>query len=74
MNIKRARFLKPRLRKRFRLGTLHRALVVRTKFNFCRFPGAFIRFDENAVVLVNRRVVPVSNRVYGPVIKELCMK
>jgi large subunit ribosomal protein L14 len=74
VNIKRARFLKPRLRKRFRLGTLHRALVVRTKFNFCRFPGAFIRFDENAVVLVNRRVVPVSNRVYGPVIKELCMK
>jgi large subunit ribosomal protein L14 len=74
LNVKKARFLKPRLRKRFGLGTLHRALVVRTKFSYCRLPGNYIRFDENAVVLVNKRVVPVSNRVYGPIIKELCMK
>ncbi len=52
LNVKKARFLKPRLRKRFGLGTLHRALVVRTKFNYCRFPGNFIKFDENAVMLV----------------------
>jgi large subunit ribosomal protein L14 len=74
LNAKKVRLLKPRLRKRFGLGTLHRALVVRVKFNYCRFPGGYIRFDENAAVLVNKKVVPVSNRVYGPILKELCMK
>lgn len=33
-----------------------------------------MRFDENAAVLVNKKTVPVSNRVYGPILKELCMK
>jgi len=74
LNAKKFSLLKPRIRKRFNFGTLHRALVVRTKVNYCRFPGAFIRFDENAVVLVTRKVIPVSNRVYGPILKELCMK
>jgi len=74
INVKKVKFLKPRLRKRYALGTMHRALVVRTRVNFSRFPGAFVRFDENAVVLVNKKTVPVSNRVYGPMLKELCMK
>lgn len=73
-NIKRLRFLKARLRRRFFLGTLHRALVIRIKKHFCRIPGIFLRFDENAVVLVNRKVVPVSNRIYGPLLKEFCIK
>lgn len=65
--------LKPRLKKRFGLGTLHRALVVRSRVNYLRTTGIFLKFDENAVVLVNKRTVPVSNRVYGPMLKELCM-
>jgi len=52
---------------------MHRALLIRSKVNFPRFPGIFVKFFENCVVLVNRRVVPISNRVYGPVLKEFCM-
>ena len=74
INVKRFKFFKVRWQKRFALGTLHRALIIRSKVNFCRTSGIFIRFNENAVVLVNKKVVPVSNRVYGPVLKELCMK
>lgn len=61
-------------RKRYLKGTLHRALIIRSKVNYCRTPGVFIRFNENSVVIVNRRVVPLSNRVYGPVLRELCTR
>lgn len=74
INAHKVKFLKPRLRKRYNLGTIHRALLVRVARNFARFSGTFVKFDENAVVLVNKKTVPVSNRVDGPVIKELCMK
>lgn len=39
-------------RKKFFKGTLHRGLIVRTKVNYTRSAGIFIRFNENAVVLV----------------------
>lgn len=39
-------------RKKFFKGTLHRGLIVRTKVNFLRLPGLFLRFNENSVVLV----------------------
>jgi len=39
-------------RKKFFKGTLHRALIVRTKINYCRVVGLFIRFNENSVVIV----------------------
>jgi len=74
INVKKLTSLKAKKRRKYRKGSLTRALVVRTKVNFCRAPGVFIKFDENTVVLVNKKVVPVSNRVYGPVLKELCMK
>lgn len=61
-------------RKRFFKGTLHRALVLRTKINYKRANGIYIKFDENSVALVNRKVVPISNRIYGPVLMELCRK
>ena len=32
-----------------------------------------MRFNENSVVLVNKNVVPLCNRVFGPIFKELCM-
>ena len=60
-------------RKRFFLGTLHRGIVVRTKSPFQRLPGVFIRFNENSVILVNKKKIPVSNRVYGPILRESCM-
>lgn len=36
--------------------------------------GLFLRFNENAVVLTNKKNIPISNRAYGPVLRELCMK
>jgi ribosomal protein L14 len=71
---KRAQFLKLRLQRKFSVGTLHRALLIRSKFNFMRFPGLFVKFFENACVIVNKRIVPISNRIYGPVLKEFCMR
>lgn len=55
-------------------GTLHRGLIVRTKINFKRLNGIFIRFNENSLILVNKRTVPISNRINGPILKELCIK
>lgn len=74
LNLLRYSRLKERQKKKFNVGTLHRGLVIRTKVYYCRFPGIFVRFDENSVVLVNKKVVPVSNRVYGPVLMELCIR
>lgn len=70
----RARFLKPRVRKRFGLGSIHRALVVRSRVNYCRYPGAFLKFGENAGVIVNKKIVPLSSRTFGPILKEICMR
>ena len=72
-NAKRASFLKLRLQRKFSVGSLHRALLLRSKKNFSRFPGLFVKFFENACVIVNKRTVPISNRIYGPVLKEFCM-
>lgn len=74
LNVKRLRLFKPRWRKRFGLGTLHRALLIRSRSNYMRLPGIFVKFSENACVIVNKKIVPVSNRVYGPILKEFCMR
>lgn len=71
-DIKKARLLKLRLQKKFSPGAIHRALLLRSRFNFLRLPGLYIRFLDNSCVLVNRKVVPISNRIYGPVLKEFC--
>ena len=70
---RRARLLKWKLQRRFAVGKLQKALLIRSKVNFRRFPGLFIRFFDNSCVIVNRRIVPLSNRIYGPVLKEFCM-
>jgi len=74
VNSKKFIFLKARLQKKYVKGSIHRALIIRSKVNFLRSPGIYINFDENCVVLVTKTVVPVSNRVYGPVLKEMCMR
>ena len=63
-----------RKRRRFFEGGLSRALLVRSKTNFCRMPGFFIKFNENSVVLVNKKIIPFAKRAYGPILKELCIK
>lgn len=73
INVKKFRYQKWKKKKRFIVGTVHRALLVRGRKNFRRVEGIFLKFDENSVVFVNRNIVPVTNRVFGPILRELCM-
>ena len=52
-------------------GDVSRAVIVRTKKETRRRDGSFIRFDENAAVLVNEQNEPRGTRVFGPVAREL---
>jgi large subunit ribosomal protein L14 len=72
INPKKFQNMKSFKKKRFLKGTLHRALIVRTKFKFKRSNQIYIKFNENCVVLVNKKKVPISNRIYGPMLIELC--
>jgi large subunit ribosomal protein L14 len=74
LNPKKFKDVKLFKKKKFLKGTLHRGLIIRTCVNFKRMSSIFIKFDENSVILVNKRVVPISNRVYGPVLREICMR
>merc|ERR1712003_26120 len=48
-----------------------RAIVVRTKKTISRQDGMYIRFDDNAAVLVNMENNPIGTRVFGPVAREI---
>ena len=52
-------------------GEVSRAVVVRTKKEFRRSDGSYIRFDENAAVLLNAQDEPRGTRIFGPVAREL---
>ena len=52
-------------------GEVSRAVVVRTKKEIRRDDGSYIRFDENAAVLLNEQGEPRGTRIFGPVAREL---
>lgn len=52
-------------------GTVSRAIVVRTKKENRRADGSYIRFDDNAVVLLNAANEMRGTRIFGPVAREL---
>ena len=52
-------------------GTVARAVVVRTHKEVGRKDGTYIRFSDNAVVLVNKDGEPRGTRIFGPVAREL---
>ncbi len=52
-------------------GEVSRAVVVRTKKEIRRKDGSYIRFDENAAVLLNNQGEPRGTRIFGPVAREL---
>jgi len=52
-------------------GEVHKAVVVRTRSGVRRPDGSLIRFDSNAVVLLNNADQPIGTRVFGPVTREL---
>jgi large subunit ribosomal protein L14 len=55
-------------------GTVHRAVVVRTKKDIRRPDGSVIRFDHNAAVIITKDLEPVGTRIFGPVVRELRAK
>jgi len=52
-------------------GTVSKAVVVRTKKEIRRTNGSYIRFDDNAVVLLNGQGEMRGTRIFGPVAREL---
>lgn len=52
-------------------GEVSKAVVVRTKKEYRRRDGTYIRFDENAAVLLNDQGEPKGTRIFGPVAREL---
>ncbi len=52
-------------------GDVVRAVVVRTAYPYRRPDGSYIRFDENAAVILSDRNNPKGTRIFGPVAREL---
>jgi len=52
-------------------GSVMKALVVRTKRAIRRADGSYIRFDDNAAVLLNNNLEPIGTRIFGPVAREI---
>ena len=52
-------------------GTVSKAVVVRTRKEFRRPDGSYIRFDDNSCVLLNAQDEPRATRIFGPVAREL---
>lgn len=55
-------------------GAVAKAVVVRTKRSTRRPDGTYIRFDQNAVVILNNQLEPIGTRIFGPVARELRWK
>ena len=58
-------------RSKVKKGEVLFAVIVRTKKGVRRPDGSVIRFDENAVVLLNAQLQPIGTRIFGPVTREL---
>jgi large subunit ribosomal protein L14 len=52
-------------------GEVVKAVVVRTSKEYRRSDGSYIRFDENAAVLINKDSEPIGTRIFGPIAREL---
>ena len=58
-------------RGRVKKGEVYNAVIVRTATGVRRADGSLIRFDENAVVLLNPQMQPIGTRIFGPITREL---
>ena len=52
-------------------GSVRKAVVVRVKKESKRKDGSYIRFDDNAIVIIDNQNEPAGTRVFGPVAREL---
>jgi large subunit ribosomal protein L14 len=55
-------------------GDTAKAVVVRTKREWSRPDGSYIKFDGNSAVLINAQLEPIGTRIFGPVARELRAK
>ena len=55
-------------------GSVHKAVVVRTKYPTSRQDGSSVKFDNNAVVIIDGKGEPIGTRIFGPVTRELRFK
>ncbi len=55
-------------------GTVHKAVIVRTKKAIYRNDGSNLKFDNNAVVITDEKGEPIGTRIFGPVTRELRSK
>lgn len=58
-------------RAKVKKGDVVKCVVVRTAKEIGRSDGSYIRFDQNAAVLVNAAMEPIGTRIFGPVAREL---
>ena len=56
---------------RVKKGEVKKAVVVRTRKEVGRPDGSYIRFDDNAAVLIDNQREPIGTRIFGPVAREL---
>lgn len=52
-------------------GQVVKAVIVRTKYGISRGNGSYIKFDDNAAVIIKDDKTPVGTRIFGPVAREL---
>ena len=52
-------------------GQVVKAVIVRTKYGISRENGSYIKFDDNAAVIIKEDKTPVGTRIFGPVAREL---
>ena len=55
-------------------GSIHRAVIVRVKKEQRRTDGSYVRFDNNAAVIIDKENEPMGTRVFGPIARELRTK
>jgi len=55
-------------------GSVHKAVIVRTKQGIFRNDGSKVKFDKNAAVLTDDKGEPIGTRIFGPVTRELRSK
>lgn len=55
----------------FKKGEVAKAVIVRTRKEIRRRDGSYIRFDENAAVIIDDKGEPKGTRIFGPVAREL---
>lgn len=61
-------------RKNIKKKDIVRVLIIRTKSPIKRPDGSYVRFDENAGVIIDNKKEPIASRVFGPIPRELKLK